>query len=128
MSFLIPIARYITSLYWALTMVMKSPWLAPSIALEQIYASITVILGAMLFAAFIGNFTTAIASYDKSNAIYRDTISTLRGFFKAHPGFTQQTRKKVFRYANAYFKQTIEGIEERQIVQSMPEHMRPASE
>ena len=57
--------KYITALYWALTMVMKSPWLYPHTSGQQIYASIAVILGAMLFAAFIGNFTTAIASYDK---------------------------------------------------------------
>ena len=73
--------KYITSLYWALTMVMKSPWLAPSFGNEQVFACITVVLGAMLFAAFIGNLTTAIASYDKSNALYRDSVGTLRLFF-----------------------------------------------
>lgn len=106
-------------------MVMKSPWLSPSISGEQVYASFTVIIGAMLFAAFIGNFTTAIASYDKSNAIYRDTIDTLRSFFKARPSLSQHTRKKVFRYADAYFKQTIEGVDERTVIESMPEHLRP---
>ncbi len=117
--------KYLTSLYWALTMVMKSPWLSPSIASEQIYASFTVIIGAMLFAAFIGNFTTAIASYDKSNAVYRDSITTLRSFFKLRPAISSQMRKRIVRYAEAYFKQTIEGIDERMVLESLPEHLRP---
>ena len=64
----------------------------------------------MLFAAFIGNFTTAIASYDKSNAIYRDSISTLRHFFKMRPHLSAGTRRRAFRYHQAYFRQTIEGV------------------
>ena len=64
---------------------------------EGFFASIAVILGAMLFAAFIGNFTTAIASYDKSNALYRDSIGTLRHFFKMRPHLTRETRKKATR-------------------------------
>ena len=67
--------KYLTALYWALTMVMKSPWLAPSMANEQIFASIILILGAMLFAAFIGNFTTAIVAFDKVRK--RDSNSRL---------------------------------------------------
>lgn len=118
--------KYLTSLYWALTMVMKSPWLSPSIAGEQVYASFTVVIGAMLFAAFIGNFTNAIASYDKSNAIYRDSIATLRSFFKLRPTLSMHTRNRVFRYADAYFKQTIEGVEEHVVLKSMPEHLRPS--
>ena len=118
--------KYLTSLYWALTMVMKSPWLSPSIRGEQIYASVTVIVGAMLFAAFIGNFTTAIAAYDRSNALYRESIGTLRGFFKLRPTLSACTQKRIFRYADAYFKQTVEGVEERRVLQSMPEHLRPS--
>lgn len=42
--------KYLTSMYWALTMVMKSPWLSPSMESEQLFACISLILGAMLFA------------------------------------------------------------------------------
>ena len=69
---LVPLGkRYLTAVYWALTMVMKSPWLPPARTSEQIYASIVVVLGAMAFAVFIGLVTAMIASYDKSKAQYR---------------------------------------------------------
>ena len=38
--------RYICSLYWALTMVMKSPWLPPKSTGEQMYACSVVVMGA----------------------------------------------------------------------------------
>ena len=110
----------------ARSMVMKSPWLAPSMGTEQLFACLTVVLGAMLFAMFIGNFTSAIASYDKSNAIYRDSISTLRHFFKMRPHLSAGTRRRAFRYHQAYFRQTIEGVPEETILASMPEHLRPS--
>ena len=47
--------KYMTSLYWALTMVMKSPWLAPRPSGEQAFACLIVVCGAIVFAAFIGN-------------------------------------------------------------------------
>ena len=42
--------KYLTSMYWALTMVMKSPWLSPSMEAEQLFACISLIMGTMLFA------------------------------------------------------------------------------
>jgi CRP-like cAMP-binding protein len=117
--------QYLTSLYWALTMVMKSPWLPPSRANEQIFASIILVLGAMLFAAFIGNFTTAIASYDKHNAIRHDSINTLHHFFNTRPHMSKETRQRAYRYADAYFKQTIGGVAERAVVASLPDHLQP---
>lgn len=41
---------YVTSLYWALTMVMKSPWLPPRSTGEQIFACIIVFFAAGMFA------------------------------------------------------------------------------
>ena len=117
--------KYLTSLYWALTMVMKSPWLPPSIAGEQFYASCTVVIGAMLFAAFIGSFTNAIATYDKSNALYRDAMTKLNGFCKLRPALSEESHKRILRYADAYFKQTIEGVDEQSIISTLPEHVRP---
>ena len=117
--------KYLTALYWALTMVMKSPWFGPSMANEQIFACVFVVLGAMLFAAFIGNFTTAIVAFDKSNALYRDSIGTLRHFFKMRPHMSMETKRKTFRYAETYFKQTVEGVPEHAVLASMPEHLRP---
>ena len=37
----------------------------------------------------------------------------------------KETKRKVFRYAEAYFKQTIEGVPEHHVLASLPEHLRP---
>ena len=51
----VPVARrYLTSLYWALTMVMKSPWLPPGPWGEQVFSCVLVVLGVIVFAIFIG--------------------------------------------------------------------------
>ena len=72
--------RYLTSFYWALTMVMKSPWKSPSTMAEQFYSCFTLILGSLSFAAFIGMMTALITSVDRNNALYRDQVSALTQF------------------------------------------------
>ena len=82
-------------MYWALTMVMKSPWLPPGTTSEQAFSSATVtcnahvtvmtltsppcnrqafssatvVLGAIVFASFLGMVTTMIGSYDKGQVL-----------------------------------------------------------
>ena len=74
---------YITSMYWALTMVMKSPWLPPQSTGEQAYCSMVIVFGAIVFAAFLGHVTTMIQSYEKSNALYRDGMTSMHHFFES---------------------------------------------
>ena len=50
--------QYFASLYWALTMVIKSPWLAPAPVEEFIFGSVIVLIGAVIFAYFLGNVPT----------------------------------------------------------------------
>ena len=49
---------------------------------------------------FIGNFTTAIASYDRSNALYRDRIGTISAFLKKRSHISTETKRRAFRYAD----------------------------
>ncbi len=115
---------YITSLYWALTMVMKSPWLPPQSTGEQAFASMIVVFGAIVFAAFLGHVTTMIQSYEKSNALYRDQMTNMHNFFEARV-IERPTQKALLTYTDAYFKARVEGIPERQIIDSLPAHLRP---
>lgn len=53
--------RYSTCLYWAITTLIKVPWLQPLSTAEQIFAAIVTMAGAVFFAFIIGE-TTAIAN------------------------------------------------------------------
>ena len=49
--------EYMSSLYWSLTTLIKTPWVHPDTILEKIFASVIVVVGAILFAAILGNIT-----------------------------------------------------------------------
>ena len=46
--------QWITSWYWALTMLMKMPNVGPDTTLEKLYSCVIVILGAIFFALLLG--------------------------------------------------------------------------
>lgn len=116
---------YMTSLYWALTMVMKSPWLPPRSSGEQAYACVCVVFGAIAFAWFLGHVTTMIQSFEKSNALYRDGMTLVHNFFNER-NLSSASRKAILAYTDAYFKTRVQGVEVQRIVASMPAHIRPA--
>ena len=122
---LVPLGKkYLTAVYWALTMVMKSPWLAPARTSEQIYASVIVVMGAMAFAVFIGLVTAMIASYDKSNAQYRDQVTTLHQYGRAKL-LPAAMRQSLIQYHDEYWTNAHGGLPERALLRSMPAHVRP---
>ena len=122
---LVPLGKkYLTAVYWALTMVMKSPWLAPARTSEQIYASVIVVMGAMAFAVFIGLVTAMIASYDKSNAQYRDQVTTLHQYGRAKL-LPASMRQSLIQYHDEYWTNAHQGLPERALLASMPAHVRP---
>ena len=82
---------------------MKSPWLPPKSTGEQCYACIIVIFGAMIFAAFLGNVTTMVQSYEKSNSLYRDQMGHMHNLSKFRP-VSKTTHQSLLAYADAYFK------------------------
>ena len=56
--------QYLSSLYWSLTTLMKTPWLGPDTVAEKVYASFCVVFGAVLFATLLANVTAMVSSYD----------------------------------------------------------------
>jgi len=115
--------RYLTSFYWALSMVMKSPWLPPTGGGEQFYSCCTLVLGTMAFATFVGTLTALITSIDKQNATYRDQVTALMEFTKGH-GMSSSARKMLLSYWGEYFAST-GGLDERDILAKIPNHVRP---
>ena len=60
--------QYLSSMYWSLTTLMKTPWVGPDTVWEKMFASLAVVMGAILFAALLGNVTALVQTFDKGNA------------------------------------------------------------
>ena len=69
--------QYITSLYWSLTMLMKTPVVGPDTLVEKIFSCFLVLLGAFVFAVLLGNITAMIAVFDRKNAMFRDRVGEI---------------------------------------------------
>ena len=57
--------QYWSAMYWSLTTLMKTPWVGPDTELEKLFASFAVVMGAILFAALLGNVTALVQTFDK---------------------------------------------------------------
>jgi len=69
--------QWLTSCYWALTMLMKMPNVGPDTTLEKAYSCFIVILGAIFFVLLLGQVTTLIMVMAKSGAQLRDQLVTM---------------------------------------------------
>ena len=75
--------QYLSSMYWSLTTLMKTPWVGPDTVWEKMFASLAVVMGAILFAALLGNVTALVQTFDKGNAQKRDKITNLKTDYAA---------------------------------------------
>ena len=118
--------QYLSSMYWSLTTLMKTPWIGPDTVLEKLFSCVCVVLGATLFATLLGNVTALVSSYDKRHAELRDRLTTLHNFaaFRRVPLFLQ---RKMLRYVDAHWNMTA-GLDHNEILQSLPAQMRGSSE
>jgi hypothetical protein len=115
--------QYLASLYWALTVVVKSPWLHPSPPGEFAFACATVIMSAVLYAAFVGSITAVITSYTSDSSNYRDSLSKLRAFARSH-GLSRSTTAEVISYFDAYWVE-LKGFDRDAMLEKIPSHMQP---
>merc|ERR1719473_996692 len=97
--------QYMSSMYWSLTTLMKTPWVGPDTVAEKIYACLMVVLGATLFAMLLGNVTAMINTYNKRHSELRDQLTTLHTFatFRRVPAGLQ---RRMFAYVDAYWNMT----------------------
>lgn len=77
--------QYLASFYWALSMVMKSPWFHPVAPGEFAFASVMMIFGCVLFAYFLGNVTAVITAANASSGKYRDQIGQSTRPYRSPP-------------------------------------------
>ena len=113
---------YMSSLYWSLTTLIKTPWVHPDTILEKIMASIVVVVGAIMFAAILGNITAMINSFDKSNAQLRDIMSTLHRLIGKYD-VPAKLQKRVFMYVQTQWS-TTKGLDNQRILSKLPPALR----
>ena len=114
--------QYLSSMYWSLTTLMKTPWVGPDTVLEKIFASLAVVMGAILFAALLGNVTALVQTFDKGNAQKRDKITTLHQF-AASRKVPQVLQRKLFAYVDAEWTIT-SGLDDSSVLAQLPGQLR----
>lgn len=88
--------QWLTSFYWALTMLMKMPNVGPDTALEKAFSCFTVIVGAIFFALLLGQVTTLIMVTAKAGSQLREQLVTITTFASSRrvPGRMTSTLKR----------------------------------
>ena len=56
--------KYLSSLYWALTTLLKTPWVGPDTMLEKAFTSLMIVLGTFVFALLQGTFAEIKSIFD----------------------------------------------------------------
>ena len=114
--------QYLSSMYWSLTTLMKTPWVGPDTVWEKMFASLAVVMGAILFAALLGNVTALVQTFDKGNAQKRDKITTLHQFTASRkvPAVLQ---RKLFAYVDAEWTIT-SGLDDSSVLAQLPGQLR----
>ena len=67
--------HYLSCFYWTVTTLMKVPWIAPETLAEKLFTSVMIFIGAILFAAILGDVTGIVQA---STQVRRPANPTLR--------------------------------------------------
>jgi len=73
-------AQYFGCFYWAVTTLMKVPWIAPMTVPEAIFAIVLSLMGAITFALLIGEVTQIISKLNEGYRNKNEAITTMRSF------------------------------------------------
>ena len=63
---------YATSIYWSLTMLMKSPHIGPDTGIEKLFGCLMVLLGLFVTTQIVAVVTQMVLSFDKAGSTFRD--------------------------------------------------------
>ena len=96
---------YLSSLYWASSTLMKTPWVTPSTAVEKVYTCVIVCMGAIMFAVFLGQVYKILDRFDAGSTQRREKMSAFRHFCKQNK-LSPALSRKVIGYAMAEWNVT----------------------
>jgi len=115
--------QYITSFFWSLTTLMKTPWIGPDTIAEKITTIVAICSGAVFYASFLGTVQGGYASYNKASVQKRDKITTLTGFMK-HYSIPQDLQQKLIYHTNTQAATLPLGLNNTSVLMQLPSHLR----
>ena len=116
------INQWLTSWYWALTMLMKMPNVGPDTAGEKAFSCLTVIVGAIFFALLLGQVTTLIMVTAKAGSQLRELLVTIATFSSSRrvPG---QMTSSLKRHLSAEWQMT-HGVDIQAMIANFPTQLK----
>jgi hypothetical protein len=113
---------YLSSLYWALTTMMKTPMVGPDTIYEKIFACVAVGIGAIMFAVLL-TFVSALTRQSQSYANEkRDALARVGGLTKAF-GLTPAMHARLANHVEAYWN-LVSGLSDNKILAQLPQQLR----
>jgi hypothetical protein len=114
--------QYLSSLYWSLTLLMKTAHIGPDTAYEKLFATVMVFVGSLVYIVMLASVVSMLTAYSKTNAIHRDHVQTVTQFCNARR-LASGMRRRWFQYINEEYRRT-HGFSDASVLQSFPYHLR----
>ena len=117
--------QYMSSLYWGLTMVMKTAYIGPDTAYEKLVAAIMVIFGSLVYIIVLASVVSMLTAYSRSTAVHRDHRETVSNFCHAHE-LSGRLRRRWFAYIQEEWR-LFKGVSTGDVLRSFPYHLRAST-
>ena len=101
--------QYFSSLYWSLTMLMKTAYVGPDTVFEKGLSCLLVLLGAIVFAVIMGAVVAIIKTIEAKNAQLRNVIQQ-HEVFSASRELPRQMTRSLLRFVETQWIKTA-GLE-----------------
>ena len=72
--------QYWSCFYWAVTTLVKVPWVAPHTWMEQLFTAVIIIVGTFTFSVIIGQITMLQKAYDMARQARSERLAKMRTF------------------------------------------------
>ena len=97
---------YVSSLYWASATLMKTAYVNPATTEEKLFTCVILLIGAVMFAVFLGQVFKILARLDEGSAQRREKMAMFR-LFCDHNKLSAPLSHKVLSYAMAEWNVTL---------------------
>jgi hypothetical protein len=115
--------QYVSSFFWSLTTLVKTPWVGPDTIAEKLVATFAVAAGAVFYASFLGTVQGSYASFNKADAQMRDKIENLIAFMNFHD-ISGDVRDKLVKHTTAQADCLPLGLSNKAVLQTLPSHLK----
>ena len=118
---LIP-GQYLTSLYWALNALLKTPSIGPDTPLEKSFVTIVTIFGVLVFTIFVGNTIEVLQAVSHTDEARNKQMKMLTDFVHT-ARISRSLRSRIFAHSAAEYRSTL-GINTSQLLHQFPRALR----